>query len=236
MQLEHPSNRVLPTWFDDAKFGIFIHWGLYSVPAFAPTTTSNSLSMNASEWYLRKLKMPFRDRSATRAYHYAKYGSDFEYENFAPLFTAEKWDPDAWAKEFRDCGAEYVVLTSKHHDGFCNWPTDMTLFPDFSVKSTGPRRDLVGDLSKSVRNQGMRFGLYYSLFEWYNSMYLSDKIRKTTDYVSNIMFPQLYELVETYKPGMLAHHFCTHLHPLCVYLIWTKGAFFLTCIFTCNSV
>lgn len=106
MEKQLLDKRPLPSWFDEAKFGIFIHWGPYSVPAFAPTSKSESLSLNAAEWYLRKLKMPFRDRGATRAFHEESFGSSFEYDQFGDLWKAEKWDPDAWAKQFRESGAQ----------------------------------------------------------------------------------------------------------------------------------
>jgi len=202
--------RQLPLWFDDAKFGIFIHWGVYSVPAFAPTKKTSSISLNCAEWYLRKLKMPFRDFSVTRKHHSEVYGKDFKYDNFAPMWKAEKWDPCDWADLFASIGARYIVFTAKHHDGFCNWPTESPSSNSWSVFDNGPRRDLVGELKLAVEKRNIHFGLYYSLFEWYNKMYLADKrsLRmnkplNTPNFVNTVVFPQLKELVERYKPHVL---------------------------------
>ncbi len=162
---EHP----LPEWYNDAKLGIFIHWGLYSVPAWAPTTGElGDVDWNIwfglnpyAEWYQNSLRI---NESETRKYHNQKYGTDFKYEDFTKLWKAANWDPDNWAILFKQIGAKYVVLTTKHHDGFNLWPSNYT---DFSVKNTGPKRDLVGDLTKAVRKQGLKMGLYYSgLLDW----------------------------------------------------------------------
>ncbi len=108
--------------------------------------------------------MPFGDRGQTKAHHLANYGAHFAYEDFASKFQAEDFDPHEWANLFRQAGAQYVVLTTKHHDGFCNWPSaESKLWNSVSV---GPKRDLVGELTQAVRQQGMKMGLYYSLYEW----------------------------------------------------------------------
>src|SRR5579872_4284934 len=123
-------NRPLPAWYDDAKLGIFIHWGLYSVPGWAPINhpdhdfhAPDYMGNNPySEWYYNSMRI---DGSQTQRYHREHYGADYDYYNFAPIFDREiqKWSPDAWAAIFRDAGARYVVLTAKHHEGFTLWPS-----------------------------------------------------------------------------------------------------------------
>ena len=120
-----PSTRgPRPQWWSDAKFGIFIHWGVYSVPAFAPKG-------EYAEWYWERLRAPGdaadakdqKIRAETRAFHERNYGRDFDYAAFAPQFRAEMFDADEWAKTLKESGAKYVVLVSKHHDGFALWPS-----------------------------------------------------------------------------------------------------------------
>ncbi len=136
------DNYKTPEWFRDAKFGIFMHWGLYAVPA------------HGSEWYVRYMY----GNPAFTKWHTDHYGppDKFGYKDFIPLFTAAKWDPDAWATLFKRAGAKYVIPTAEHHDGFALWDSDLT---PWNAKKMGPRRDLIGDLSKAVRKQGLKFGV-----------------------------------------------------------------------------
>ena len=132
--LESLNQHPLPAWYADAKLGIFIHWGLYSVPGWAPLvhpehdfTSQDYINNNPyAEWYLNSMRL---EDSPTQAYHREHYGADYDYYNFAPVSTKEikKWNPDAWAKIFRDAGAKYVVLTTKHHEGFTLWPSDIRI-------------------------------------------------------------------------------------------------------------
>jgi alpha-L-fucosidase len=132
----------VPEWYLDAKFGIFIHWGVYSVPAFD------------NEWYPRNLYK--RDEVAFK-HHLEKYGpqSKFGYKDFIPQFKAEKFDARAWAELFQKAGAKYVVPVAEHHDGF---PMYDCTFTEWSAAKMGPRRDIVGELAQAVREQGMHFG------------------------------------------------------------------------------
>jgi alpha-L-fucosidase len=132
----------VPSWYQDAKFGIFIHWGVYSVPAFD------------NEWYPRNMYM--RD-SLVFKHHLETYGpqSKFGYKDFIPRFTAEKFDPDSWAELFRKAGARYVVPVAEHHDGFPMYDCDLT---DWCAAKMGPKRDVVGELAAAVRKQGLHFG------------------------------------------------------------------------------
>lgn len=172
----NPNSRPLPRWFDDAKLGIFIHWGLYSVPAWAPPICAGSRGMCSNEvlriqkhnfngvlpyaeWYLNGLRM----KGPTWEHHKKVYGADFDYYEFARLFEKQNraWHADNWATLFSRIGAKYVVLTTKHHDGYRLWPSKVEnpRHPKFDITS---KRDLVGELTQSVRAHGMKMGLYYS--------------------------------------------------------------------------
>jgi alpha-L-fucosidase len=132
-----------PAWYDNAKFGIFIHWGVYSVPAFG------------SEWYSRLM---YQQGSPEFAHHVATYGpqSKFGYKDFIPLFKAEHFDPQAWARLFRSAGARYVVPVAEHHDGFAMYDSRLS---EWTAVKMGPHRDVIGELSKAIRAEGMHFGL-----------------------------------------------------------------------------
>ncbi|MCC6461063.1 MAG: alpha-L-fucosidase [Saprospiraceae bacterium] len=185
--------RPTPDWWLDAKFGIFIHWGVYSVPAY---TTKG----NYAEWYQNSLENNAHD-GKVRAFHQTNFGNR-SYYDLADDFHAELFEPDEWAKLFEKSGAKYVVLTSKHHDGFCLWPSataDKTWgFPWNSV-ARGPKRDLVGDLFTALEKTSVKPGLYYSLYEWYNPLWKFDHNR----YAFEHALPQLHDLVTKYQPWVL---------------------------------
>lgn len=169
---ESLESRKNPQWFQDAKFGIFIHWGLYSVPGYSNKGTY-------AEWYWNALMENPETASdgdsirhlAVKAYHDKEYGENFSYTGFKDLFTCNQFDAKQWAGVFKQSGAKYVVLTSKHHDGYCLWPNKEASksfgLPWNSLES-GPKRDLVGELTKAVRAEGIKMGLYYSIWDWYN--------------------------------------------------------------------
>jgi alpha-L-fucosidase len=188
--------RPVPRWYRDAKFGIFIHWGVYSVPAWAPVPRDGKVTGSEpyAEWYWRKLD----DKDgATWKFHAETYGETFMYQDFAARFTAELFDPARWADLFARSGARYVVLTSKHHDGFALWPSAQS--PLWNAAETGPRRDLAGDLTRAVRERGLKMGFYYSLYEWYHPLYRGD----VRAYVEKHMLPQVRDLVTRYQPSIL---------------------------------
>ena len=184
---ESLDTRPNPQWFEDAKFGIFIHWGVYSVPAWGPRE-------RYSEWYWHDMQ---NKNGETWQFHVETYGEDFHYQDFAPMFKAEMYDPDLWADIFERSGAKYVVLTSKHHEGFSLWPDDNNW--NWNARDIGPHRDLLGDLTEAVRSRGLRMGYYYSFYEWFNPLYRSDVDR----YVDQYMLPQLKDLVERYQPDLV---------------------------------
>ncbi|MEC7583679.1 MAG: alpha-L-fucosidase [Planctomycetota bacterium] len=190
---EELDAREVPQWFLDAKFGIFIHWGVYSVPAICDTSTY-------SEWYQHWLDTNSHG-GLVKKFHDKWYGEDFEYREFAEQFRCELWDPAEWARIFKRAGADYIVITSKHHDGFCLWPdqqaSEVRGYPWNSVE-TGPRRDLLGELAEAVRAEGIRFGLYYSFLEWHNPLFA----RSIPDYVEQQMFPQVKDLIARYQPSV----------------------------------
>ncbi|MCS7024994.1 MAG: alpha-L-fucosidase [Bryobacteraceae bacterium] len=197
------DQRPTPSWFRDAKFGIFIHWGVYSVPSYAPPQAKGGDAY--AEWYWNHLRRGPTHKGApnlTWLFHKRVYGEDFDYSQFAPRFQAELYDPDQWAEVFRASGARYVVLTSKHHDGFALWPSahaSKTWRRPWNAAEVGPKRDLLGDLSRAVRAKGLKMGYYYSLYEWYNPLWLEDRKR----YASEHMRPQFQDLVTRYHPALI---------------------------------
>ncbi|MDE2859636.1 MAG: alpha-L-fucosidase [Chloroflexota bacterium] len=168
--IESVRTHEAPDWYMSAKLGIFVHWGLYSVPAWAPhggdigeVFESGDMSgwfrnNSYAEWYLNTLK--FAD-SPTREYHNKNYGSGFSYDDFAAGFNSalKRWKPEEMAGLFSEANARYVVLTSKHHDGFTLWPSE---YPCPRKPAYQTQRDVVGGLTDAVRERGMRMGIYYS--------------------------------------------------------------------------
>ena len=191
------NQRKIPEWFHRDKFGIFIHWGVYAVPAYAPVIPNSGLSY--AEWYWKRIQ---EKRPEFISFHEKVYGKDFPYENFEKSFKAELYNPDQWADVFKQSGARYVVLTSKHHEGYCLWNSaeaDRTWGRPWNAVTGTPKRDLLGDLTNSVRKAGLKMGFYYSLYEWFNPLWLSDRKR----YVDEHMFPQFKDLVTKYKPSVI---------------------------------
>ena len=133
----------VPEWYKDAKFGIFIHWGAYSVPAYG------------NEWYPRNM---YSSGSDEYKHHTATYGTQdkFGYKDFLPMFKAEHFDPSAWAELFKKAGAKYVIPVAEHHDGFAMYDSALS---DWTAVKMGPHRDTTGELAKAVRAAGLHFGL-----------------------------------------------------------------------------
>ena len=131
----------VPDWYRDAKFGIFVHWGAYSVPAFG------------NEWYPRTM---YKEGTPEHAHHLRTYGEAFGYKDFLPMFTADRFDADAWASLFAAAGAQFVVPVAEHHDGFAMYETSRSRW---KAPQLGPRRDVIGELADAVRRRWMVFGL-----------------------------------------------------------------------------
>ena len=192
------ESRPVPAWYTNAKLGIFIHWGVYSVPAWATNSNADGFGSNYSEWYWQRLFAPnLKIHKEFVEFHKKNYGPNFQYQDFAPLFKAELFDPQFWATLFKDAGAKYVVLTSKHHDGFTLWPSSQSW--NWNAVDVGPHRDWAGDLSKAVKDAGLHMGFYYSLYEWFNPLYKSD----VNKYVAEKMIPQMKDLVTRYQPDIV---------------------------------
>ncbi|MEK8142714.1 alpha-L-fucosidase [Streptomyces sp. M10(2022)] len=152
---------------------------------------------------------------ATNKYHQDTYGTDADYDDFIGRWKAEKYDPDAWVKLFKDAGAKYFVLTSKHHEGVALYDSKVS---GRDTVDLGPGRDLAGDLFKAARKEGgLRAGFYYSLYEWNHPAYTGKPVSNpytgatvpytgapvVDDYVDDHMVPQMRELVDQYDPDML---------------------------------
>lgn len=192
------DSRPVPAWFTDAKFGIFIHWGVYSVPAWAPADAPIGVYAKYAEWYWhRSTTGTGEEHLLFKAFHDSMYGEKFKYQDFAGQFKAELFEPQKWAEVFVKSGAKYVVLTSKHHEGFCLWPSAQSW--NWNSVDIGPHRDLAGDLSKAVKEKGLHMGFYYSLYEWFNPLYKTD----VEKYVDDHMIPQMKDLVTRYEPDIL---------------------------------
>ncbi len=214
---ESIKHHEVPKWFHDAKLGIFIHWGLFSVPAFAVTgidlidSTKRGLEEHFknnpyAEWYLNTLRIP---DSPTHKYHYKTYGEDFLYDDFVPLFNEgiKKWDPKKWASLFKKFGAKYVVLTTKHCEGFLLWPSK---YPNPNKENYIADRDIVGELTDAVKNEGMNMGFYYSsAWDWsFNLFPIIDASSFTKHYVQNLKYAEWvtshwFELIDKYQPHIL---------------------------------
>ncbi len=192
---ESIDSRPVPAWFEDAKFGIFIHWGLFSVPAWGPT--DGPVYQKYAEWYWYRQNPQGKPLKSFVDFHNKTYGEKFQYQEFVKDFKAELFNPDQWAEIFKNAGAKYIVLTSKHHEGFALWPSAQSW--NWNSVDVGPHRDLCGDLTNAVKAAGLHMGFYFSLYEWFNPLYKSD----VTGYVDNHMLPQIKDLVTRYQPDVV---------------------------------
>jgi alpha-L-fucosidase len=209
--LESLDGHPLPAWYDDAKLGIFIHWGLYSVPAWAQPQDPNHVTGGVgntpyAEWYYNSMRNP---GSPTEKYHKEHYGADFNYYDFAPEFDKEsaKWNPDAMAAIFRDAGAKYVVLTTKHHEGFTLWPSKV---PNPNQAHIHAARDITGELTEAVRKTGLKMGLYYSGgYDWtfdrgpIEGDHDFETVLPQSKVYGDYADAQIKELIQLYHPAVL---------------------------------
>ncbi len=187
IRMDRPTSRPIPQWFNDAKFGIFVVWGPYSVPAY-----SNG---GYAEWYWKYSQ----NDSSTKAFHEKVYGKDFAYEKFADQFRPVFFDPNAWCDLFAKSGARYVITTANYHDGYAMYPTEYAQTintKDWNSMVRGPRRDLIGDLNEAGEKHGLKMGIYYSLYEWYHPLYLENREVFVTDWFHK----KFKEVVTRYKP------------------------------------
>ncbi|MBN2157224.1 MAG: alpha-L-fucosidase [Candidatus Lokiarchaeota archaeon] len=209
----------VPQWYHDVKLGIFVHWGLYSIPAFAEISAKNYHEIQKdsgiesqfyrnpyAEWYQNSLRLK---ETKTYEYHQKQYGSEFRYEDFAPIFNQEirKWNPDEMVSIFKQSGAKYVVLVAKHHDGFTLWPSK---YPNPYKKNYHASRDIVWELTKAVKKQNLRMGLYYSgKIDWsFEENSINDFVTMLDNEPKQPEYPKYaenhwYELIDTYQPWIL---------------------------------
>ncbi len=204
---ESINGRGYPQWFSDAKLGIFIHWGLYSVPAYASPE-------GYGEWYYKGLMAGDEGRVAAMRFLLQQQGLNadsllrqhpFGYDHLRPLWRAELWKPQQWAQLFKEAGAQYVLLVTKHHDGYCLWDYDKTVLPEWNSVASGPKRNIVEELTTAVRDEGMKMGFYFSLPEWSNPLHHwtehpNDQIE---NYMVSYLIPQFKDLVTKYKPSVI---------------------------------
>eukprot|EP01118_Nematostelium_gracile_P015946 TRINITY_DN6500_c0_g1_i1.p1 TRINITY_DN6500_c0_g1~~TRINITY_DN6500_c0_g1_i1.p1 ORF type:complete len:366 (-),score=71.39 TRINITY_DN6500_c0_g1_i1:19-1116(-) len=189
---DQPKKKIKTS---DDEFGIIFHWGIYSVPAYDHSKSAKHRKVqNGSEWYMKRLNdtstyRPTSGHLQTKKFHEENYG-DRKYETFADDFTAEKWDPDEWMQLCKSIGATYVILTSKHHDGFCLFPTTTT---SFNSTERGPERDLLAEFLSSARKFDLKVGIYYSWLQFDRTM--------TKAYMKDFVTPQIDELIK-HKPDI----------------------------------
>lgn len=199
------ANYRDPEWFRDAKFGLMMHWGLYSVPA------------HGSEWYVRY--MYDAKNTAFVKWHTEHFGppEKFGYKDFIPLFTAARWDPEAWATLFKEAGVRYVLSSGEHHDGFSNWDSTINRF---NAKAMGPKRDLVGELNAAVKKLGLKTGVanhsnnHFNFVtplpgsdqfdpEWAEFYSVADRSPAARVKFLETWVTKNFELIDKYQPDML---------------------------------
>ncbi|MHA1673039.1 MAG: alpha-L-fucosidase [Promethearchaeota archaeon] len=209
-----------PQWFMDAKLGIFIHWGIYSVPAWAPIAKKQGLGQEYTtiqehmlhnpyaEWYLNSLR--FKD-GPYQKHHEEVYGKDFPYEKFADEFNEaiKKWSPSNWSEFFKKIHAKYVVITSKHHDGFLLWPSDHPN-PNPNLENYSASRDIIGELTDEVKAKGLKMGIYYSgVIDWSFDENVIDSgvsfinTGCTDQNYADYADAHWYELINKYEPSIV---------------------------------
>ena len=181
-------------WWRDDRFGMFIHWGVYAVPA--GIYNNKEVKGNNGEWIMNNAQIPIK-----------------EYEKFAKQFNPVKFDANVWAKTMKDTGMKYVVITSKHHDGFGLWDSKVSNYDVVDFAPYG--KDILKALSKACKEQGIKFGLYYSIIDWhhpdaqainapnYNDWKDLKANPEFSSYLENYMKPQLKELIENYDPEII---------------------------------
>lgn len=145
-----------PEWFKDAKFGMFIDWGLWSIAGWAPKKKNQAMY---PDWYEFRMDT---DTSFIK-YHEKNWGKDFNRDDFIPLFTADKYQPEQLVNIAKEAGMKYIIPFAKHHGGFCLWPSSFT---QRDAGDMGPKRDLIEPLVESCKRNGLKFGFYFSIEEW----------------------------------------------------------------------
>lgn len=203
----------VPKWYNDCKLGIFIHFGLYSVPAYAPLGKQlGEVELDErwyaynpyAEWYLNSLRIGY---GPTYEHHIKTYGKDYDYNRFTEGLTCENFNAKEWAELFKESGAGYVVLTTKHHEGYCLWDSKYT---DFNSVKTGPKRDILKELNQELKANQLRLGVYYSgIIDWQYSkkpmmsQYQVDHPENVSTEYADYAFNQVKELIDEYQPSLI---------------------------------
>jgi alpha-L-fucosidase len=208
------KKHQVPEWFSDAKLGVMVVWGPYSVPGWAPLAHKNHDFSSPdylkndpyAEWYDNALRIP---GSPTAAYHKQHYGEDFDYYQFAGELDKQSrdWKPDLLAAQLKDAGMKYVIFTTKFHDGYAMWPSAVV---NVNRRGMASKRDYTGELTTAVRKSGMKMGIYYSgLWDW---TFGPGPVMEEADYAAHqpetlaygqYADAQIEELINTYHPSVL---------------------------------
>ncbi|HDY86716.1 MAG TPA: hypothetical protein ENH82_01205, partial [bacterium] len=198
---ESLDSHPCPEWFHDAKLGMYFHWGVCSVPGWAPRIWRHE-GISYAEWYWHSM---MNKDNPTWKYHCETYGKNFTYDDFIPMFKAEHYDPGEWMKFAKSVGMKYVFVNTKHHDGFCHWPSKYTKRNSYKM---GPKKDLTGLFVEAARKENLKVGFYYSYYEWFNPVYTGKQIPyagliPVNDFVDDFMIPQIKELIDMYHPDFI---------------------------------
>jgi len=215
--LESFDNHQTPEWFNDAKFGMFIDWGLWSVAGWAPKKENGAMY---PDWYEFRLDTD----SLFMKYHAKTWGNDFKRDDFIPLFTADRYQPQKLVEIAKEAGIKYIVPFCKHHGGFCLWPSSYT---QRDVGDMGPQKDLIKPLVESCQKEGLKFGFYFSVEEWEYPLindegnlinrlwagktepYSNELEKKSSgkiavrNYAEDYLVPQATEFIDNYDPDIL---------------------------------
>lgn len=211
------DSHKTPEWFEDAKFGMFIDWGLWSVAGWAKNKKDIAMY---PDWYETWLDTD----SATMAYHEKNWGKDFRRDDFIPLFKAEKYNPKQIVGIAKNAGMKYIVPFCKHHSGFCLWPSSFT---QRDAVDMGPKRDLIKPMVEACKKDGIKFGFYFSIDEWeYPVIDKDGKLKKrewggkiqpyepsmewkasgkiaVNDFFKDYITPQATEFIDKYSPDLI---------------------------------
>ncbi len=206
-----------PEWFLDAKFGMFIDWGLWSVAGWAPKKENGAMY---PDWYEFRLDID----SSFIAYHKKNWGIDFKRDDFIPLFKAKDYNPEQLVKIAKEAGMKYMVPFCKHHGGFCLWPSSFT---QRDAGDMGPKKDLIKPLVENCQKEGLKFGFYFSIEEWeypiidkggnLHERVWSGKVKPfdkglekkcsgkiaVKDFATDYLIPQATEFIDKYDPDLL---------------------------------
>jgi alpha-L-fucosidase len=206
------SQWEMPEWFDDAVLGIYMHWGVYSVPGFVFTDPEERI--DSGLWYGAEM---YNRENVYGVYehHLNTYGDpcDFGYKDFVPMFKAENWDPDGWAEFFKSIGTDFAGLAAEHGDGFCLWDTEHDAF---NAADMGPKRDLLGDWFEAVRKQGMKTVVTFhkgpgSIYAAHGKDYCPEGVDVNNPEYADLYGPtprqelnaKLIEVIDKYQPDQM---------------------------------